>query len=118
MPPHVGVASGLGGDVGWGTTAMEVACGYSFTDNVLDNQALNPDEPLASIIEEVSRWTLDALQQDITMELKVPWPAVADKPQGYFAAPMATISGDTLRLWFEVDGFVLLSTSVSPSEGQ
>jgi hypothetical protein len=114
VPPNVRVVSGQSGDVCWGTTAWEMACGYPFTDNVLDN--LSAEEPITATIEWVARNLLDALQQDMTMDLKVPWPTVADKPLGYVAAPMACVSSNTLRLWFEVEGSVLLSASISLSE--
>jgi hypothetical protein len=104
------------GEIAFGTRPISLWCGYPFSDNVVVNHAENPDQPLASIIEEVTRWILDAVQQDMTMELKVPWPVVADKPLGYFAAPMARIDGDMLRLWFDVDGRALVSVNVSLSE--
>ena len=94
-----------------GTRPLRFWCGYPFTDNVLENCALNPAAPMEEVIASVAE-NLDSLQQDMTMDLKVPWPPAAGKALGYFAAPMAKAEDGTLRLGFEVDGHSLLSAEV------
>ena len=89
------------------------SCGYPFTDNVLDNCALSPATPTEDVIARVAENLLDALQQDMTMDLKVPWPLVVGKSLGFFAAPMAKAEDGTLHLGFEVDGHSLLRAEVS-----
>ncbi len=112
VPRPMRVVVGAESSVAWGTHPFELALGFPFTDNVLDNQALNPEKPATWVIEMVADYMLEALQQHITMERKVPWPAVARKPLGYFADPVARIVNDSLRLSFEVDGEALVSVSV------
>jgi hypothetical protein len=90
--------------------------GYPFTVNVLDNIELNPGDSTGEVIARVTENLLDAIQQHITMDLKMPWPPVIGKPLGTFAMEMAKVEGDTLHLWFEVDGHALLSAQVDLSD--
>jgi hypothetical protein len=92
---------------------MELIYGYPITDNVIENQESNAGVPTTRIIEWVAADLLDSLQQAVTMETKVPWPPVAGKPLGHFADGMAKVDGDTLHLWFEVDGQKGLRATVS-----
>jgi len=75
---------------------------WFFEDNVLMN--LGSLESLGATIASVAERVLEEVQDDVTTVLTVPWPEVQGKPLGYFAAPRADVLGDTLRLWFEVDG--------------
>jgi len=75
---------------------------WPFEDNVLKN--LWSRKSLAGTIASVAQRVLEDVQDDVTTFLTVPWPEVQGKPLGYFAAPRADVLGDTLRLWFEVDG--------------
>ena len=115
VPPEYDVLAS-GGEIAVGTRPISPWCGYPFTDNVLENVGLNPDESTTAIIASVTGHLLDSVQQDITMDLKVPWPPVVGKPLGHFADPRVKIEGHKLHLWFDVGGHPLLSTEVSLSE--
>lgn len=92
--------------------------GYPFTTNVLDHVELNPGDSTGEVVARVTENLLDSIQQDNTMDLKVPWPPVMGKPLGYFAAVMSKVDGRILRVGFQPDGHPLLSTEVSLSERQ
>jgi hypothetical protein len=114
VPPEYDVMAS-GGEVALVTRPNGPFLGYPFTDNVLDNIELNPGEPTGEVIASVTEHLLDSIQQDITMDLKMPWPPVVGKPLGHFAGEMAKVEGSTLHFWFEVDGHALLRAEVDLS---
>ena len=112
MPPDYYVMAS-GGEVALVTRPNGPWLGYPFALNVGED---HPGESTGVVIASVTANLLDSIQQDITMDLKVPWPPVAGKPLGAFAAGMAKVEGDTLHLWFEVDGHALLKAEVDLSD--
>ena len=113
VPPDYDVMAS-GGDVALVTRPNGAWIGgFPFTLNVLDN--VDENEVTGEVIAFVAENLLDRIQQDITMDLKMPWPPVVGKPLGHFAVEMAKVEGSTLHLWFEVDGHALLRAEVDLS---